>query len=78
MEVKIGVTHAPREINIEMGDEPKVRTAFETSVEAALSGASDILWLVDKKGREIAVPASKIAFVEIGSSEGDRRIGFGG
>lgn len=78
MDVKIGVTHVPREINVEMGDEPKVRTAFKTAVDAALSGATTTLWLTDKKGREIAVPASKIAYVEIGSSDGDRRIGFGG
>ena len=30
------------------------------------------------KGRTIAVPAAKIAYVEIGSTDGDRRIGFGG
>jgi hypothetical protein len=78
MDVRIGVTQAPREINVEMSDEPKARTAFKTAVDAALAGTSKTLWLTDKKGREIAIPADKIAFVEIGSSDGDRRIGFGG
>jgi hypothetical protein len=36
------------------------------------------LWITDKKGRDIAVPAAKIAYVEIGSADADRRIGFGG
>ena len=51
---------------------------LEAAIEAALSGAVDVLWLVDKKGRTVGVPAAKIAYVEIGSVEGDRRIGFGG
>jgi hypothetical protein len=37
-----------------------------------------VLWLEDKKGRTVAIPAAKIAYVEIGSSDVNRRIGFGG
>jgi hypothetical protein len=43
-----------------------------------LSGKTPTLWLVDKRGRDIAVPSAKIAYVEIGSTNADRRIGFGG
>ena len=46
--------------------------------EVDLAGAVDVLWLTDKKGRDYGVSAAKIAFVEIGTAEGDRRIGFGG
>ncbi len=66
----------PREINVEVDDAE--RAAVEKSVEAALGGAADVLWLTDKRGRRIAVPAEKIAYVEIGTADGDRRIGFGG
>ncbi|MET0910989.1 MAG: DUF3107 domain-containing protein [Ilumatobacteraceae bacterium] len=76
MDVRIGVTQAPREINVEVDDGE--RAAVEKSVEAALGGAADILWLTDKRGRRIAVPAEKIAYVEIGTADADRRIGFGG
>jgi hypothetical protein len=34
--------------------------------------------LTDKKGREVAIAGIKIAYVELGSPEGDRKIGFGG
>ena len=44
----------------------------------ALTGAVDVLWLTDKKGRDIAVPAAKIAYVEIGTGDDGKRIGFGG
>ena len=77
MDVRIGVTQAPREISIEMADDID-RAGVKTKVEAALSGAVDVLWLTDKKGRDIGVNAAKIAYVELGTSEGERRIGFGG
>ena len=45
--------------------------------EAALSGAVDVLTLTDRRGKRVAVPAAKIAYVELGPVDGDRRIGFG-
>ena len=77
MDVRIGVTQAPREINIELADDAD-RAEVKSKVEAALSGAVDVLWLADKKGRDVGVPAAKIAYVEIGSADSERRIGFGG
>lgn len=76
VDVRIGVTQAPRELALEVDDE--ARADLETSVEAALAGAADVLWLTDKRGRRIAVPGQKIAYVEIGTADSDRRIGFGG
>ena len=76
MDIRIGVTQAAREISLELADSE--RDGTKAAVEAALSGAVDVLWLVDKKGRSVAVPSAKIAYVEIGSTDSDRRIGFGG
>jgi hypothetical protein len=70
------VTQAPREITVEVSDDE--RADLRSRVEAALSGATDVLWITDKRGKDIGVPSAKIAYVEIGSSDGDRRIGFGG
>jgi hypothetical protein len=78
VDIRIGVTQASREIAIEVDDDVKVRKALKASVESALKGEIDTLWITDKKGRDIAVPAAKIAYVEIGSADADRRIGFGG
>ena len=36
-----------------------------------------MLWLTDRRGRQVAVPAAKLAYVEVGPPDGDRRIGFG-
>ena len=77
MDIRIGVTHSPRELNVELADEAD-REELHKLIEAALSGAVDILWLTDRKSRQIAVPAAKIAYVEIGGADSERRIGFGG
>lgn len=76
VDVRIGVTQAPRELTLEVLESE--RETVEGSIGAALSGATDVLWITDKRGRKIAVPAAKIAYVEVGAADGDRRIGFGG
>ena len=76
VDVRIGVTQAPRELNVEVDDGE--RDDVKARVDAALSGAADVLWLTDKRGRDVGVPSAKIAYVEVGSPEGERRIGFGG
>ncbi len=77
MDVRIGVTQAPREINIELADDAD-RDDLKSRVEAALAGASDVLWITDKRGKDVGIPSAKIAYVEVGSADGERRIGFGG
>ena len=77
MDVRIGVTQAPRELSIELDDDAD-RDDLKARIEAALGGASDVLWITDKRGKDIGVPAAKLAYVELGSADGDRRIGFGG
>jgi len=76
VDVRIGVTQAPREITLEVDDAD--REDLKTRVEAALGGATDVLWVTDKRGKDVGVPSAKIAYVEVGSVDGERRIGFGG
>jgi hypothetical protein len=76
VDVRIGVTQAPRELTVEVDDGD--RDDLRGRVDAALAGVADVLWITDKRGRDIGVPAAKIAYVELGSPDGDRRIGFGG
>lgn len=76
VDVRIGVTQAAREISLEVED--ATREDLKARVEAALSGATDVLWITDKRGKDVGVPSAKIAYVEVGSADGERRIGFGG
>jgi hypothetical protein len=77
VDVRIGVTQAPRELTLELADDLD-RAELKTKIEAALTGAVDVLWLTDRRNRDIGVCSAKIAYVEIGTPEGDRKIGFGG
>lgn len=72
MEIKIGITHSPRELSLDTKqDAEEVRA----EILAALRDDDNVLELADKRGRQYLVPVSRIAFVEVG--EGDaRRVGF--
>ena len=76
MDVRIGVTNAPRELVVEIADDAD-RAAIKEASEQALSGSTPVLWVTDRKGREVGVPAEKLAYVEIGSADDTPNIGFG-
>lgn len=76
MDVRIGVTYTGKELDIELADDAD-GDAVQADVDAALGGSAPMLWLTDKKGKRVGVPSDKIAYVEIGGPEGERRIGFG-
>jgi hypothetical protein len=77
VDVRIGITQVARELLIELSDDTD-RDTLRSSIDAALGGAVDTLTLTDRRGRDILVPAEKIAYIELGPATGDRRIGFGG
>lgn len=76
MDVRIGVTYTPKEIEVELGDDIG-REQLVKQVEQALGTENGVLWLTDRRGRQVGVPATKIAYVEIGSAHEERRVGFG-
>jgi Protein of unknown function (DUF3107) len=76
VDVRIGITQVARELLVELADDID-RDALKGAVGAALSGATDTLSLTDRRGREVLVPAAKIAYVEVGVADGERRMGFG-
>ncbi len=77
MDVRIGVTYTSKEIDVELGDGADA-TAVKADIEAALASADGVLWLTDRKGRQVGVPVAKVAYVEIGAPGDERRIGFAG
>ena len=75
MDVRIGVTNTMREIDLDVEDSIE-RDQLKVHIEKALSSDDGVLWIADKKGREVAIPSSKVAYVEIGSPADGRTIGF--
>jgi Protein of unknown function (DUF3107) len=72
VEVKIGIQSTPRELVVETETEAD---EVERNLGAALADGGIFTLRVEKNGK-ILIPADKIAYVELGSSE-QRRIGFG-
>jgi hypothetical protein len=76
VDVHIGVTYTGKEIELEMADDASPDDVIKR-VEAAVGSSGGVLWLSDKRGRSVGIPADKVAYVEIGSPGDDRRVGFG-
>lgn len=73
MEVRIGVQDAARELVFESNQTPEeISKAVNKAIEE-----NSLLNLTDDKGKQILIPAAKIAFIEIGSAV-ERRVGFAG
>jgi len=72
VEVKIGVQFAPRELVVESAQTP---ADIAAAVTQALASESGILTLTDEKGRQVIVPAAKLAYVEIDEAA-VRKVGF--
>jgi len=77
VDVRIGVTYTAKEIEVELGSDTDAG-AVKGQIESALGSETGVLWLTDKRGRQVGVPVGKIAYVEIGAPGDERRIGFAG
>ena len=77
MDIRIGVTNTIREVELELADDTDV-DALKRSIEGAVTNGDGMLWLTDRKGRQIGVQAEKLAYIDIGAGTDKGRIGFGG
>ena len=76
MDVRIGITQTPKEIEVEMGDDAD-RDKVVADIEKMLDTGDGVLWLTDRRGRKVGVPVVKVAYVEVGAPSSERRVGFG-
>ena len=76
MQVRIGVTNIPREIEVELPDDADA-DSLRASVEKLLTSGSGMLWLTDRKGHQLGVVVEKLAYIDLGSGSDHARIGFG-
>lgn len=76
MDVRIGIIQSTKELDVELGDDV-TREDVLADIEAALADANGVLWLTDRRGRRVGVPTAKVAYVEVGGTAEDRRVGFG-
>jgi hypothetical protein len=71
--VKIGVTFAPREIELAVEDVE----AFVAAFERAMASDDPVWWVTDSSGRRRGLVVDKVSYVDI-EAEKNRTIGFSG
>lgn len=76
MDVRIGIVQSAKEVEVELGDDVD-RDSVVAQIEGSLGQSEGVLWLTDRKGRRVAVPVARIAYIEVGAPVSDRRVGFG-
>lgn len=76
MDVRIGIAQSAQIIELELDDQTD-RDELKKQVDQTLAKEGSVLWLIDRKGKEVAVPSDRVSFVELSSADPDRRIGFG-
>ncbi len=76
MDVRIGIVQSMKELDVELPDDTD-RDKVLADIEEALGEEGKILWLTDRKGRQVGVPVAKIAYIELDPPLTDRRVGFG-
>ncbi|MET3768662.1 hypothetical protein ABIB15_001344 [Marisediminicola sp. UYEF4] len=72
MDIRIGITNSPREINFESSQSAG---EIEKIVATALEAKSSHISLKDDKGKLYVIPTAALGYVEIGSDT-SRRVGF--
>lgn len=76
MDVRIGIIQTVKELDVDL-PEGTSHAEIVADVDKALAQPDGVLWLTDKRGRRVAVPSAKIAYIEIGGGAEERRVGFG-
>jgi hypothetical protein len=66
VDVRIGIVQS-------MKDRDKVLA----DIEEAMGDEGRMLWLTDRKGRQVGVPVAKVAYLELDPPVSSRQVGFG-
>jgi hypothetical protein len=73
MEITIGVQFSTKELRIETDEDAE---AIRQRIEKVVADAPAVLWLTDTDGRQIGVPADKVAYIELGTDKSRKSVGF--
>ena len=74
MNIRIGMSHTPKELEIELEDGTGDDVVEE--ITKAVTEDTGVLWLTDRKGRRVGVVTAKVAWIEVGPETEGRRVGF--
>ena len=75
MDVRIGVVNTAKELTVELGDGADA-ASVHAALAAALADEGGVFSLVDARGRTVAVPADKVAYIDVDPGDGSKPFGF--
>jgi len=76
VDVRIGIVQSAKEVEVELADDID-RDSVIAEIEGSLAKAEGVLWFTDRRGRRVAVPVGRVAYVEVGAPVSERKVGFG-
>jgi hypothetical protein len=76
VDVRIGITQTMKELEVVLPEDAD-REKVVKEIESTLSNPEGVIQLTDRRGRLVVVPVGKVAYVEVGAPETERRVGFG-
>lgn len=76
MDVRIGIVQTMKELEVVLPDDSD-RGQVVSQIESTLGDPEGVLRLTDRRGRLVVVRVDRVAYVEVGAPEADRRVGFG-
>jgi hypothetical protein len=76
VDVRIGIVQSMKEIEVVLPEDSD-RGQLITEIESSLAKPEGVLQLTDRRGRLVVVPVGRVAYVEVGAPEAERRVGFG-
>jgi hypothetical protein len=74
MELRIGVVHSPRELELELDSSADDVVKL---IDDGLASGKALVWVTDAKGRRVGLSVDKIAYIEVDDGAASRTVGFG-
>lgn len=72
MKARIGLVDNAKVVEIEI----EAPEEFRAEIERAFSEGQGMFWFTDVKKHTVGVPLGRVAYVEIESEDGSRKVGF--
>jgi hypothetical protein len=76
VDVRIGIVQSMKELEVVLPEDSD-RIQVVKEIESTLGKPDGVLQLTDRRGRLVVVPVGRVAYVEVGAPEAERRVGFG-
>lgn len=72
MKIRVGIVDTEKVVELEIEDTEE----FGRELSANFEAEETLLWFTDNRGRRVAIPLDKVAYVEIEGGPEQHKVGF--